>query len=235
LNEPITPTFAEEVISFNKALDFTGILPAGISIMNPFRDNRGIMPVVEEFYNKYYNDHNQRNIILGINPGRFGAGVTGIPFTDTKRLSEKCGISFPGKETHELSSVFIYEMIDRFGGAEKFYSRFFINSVCPLGFTATGKNGKEINYNYYDSRELTEAAREFIVTSISKQIDFGVKRELCFCMGAGRNFRFLSGLNEEHRFFERIIPLEHPRYIMQYRSKNREHYINDYLEKLRLL
>lgn len=32
----------------------------------------------EKFYEKYYSDNNQRILILGINPGRFGAGLTGI-------------------------------------------------------------------------------------------------------------------------------------------------------------
>ena len=39
-----------------------------------------------------------------------------------------------------LSSVFIYDMIAAFGGAEQFYSRFYINSLSLLGFTKNGKN-----------------------------------------------------------------------------------------------
>ncbi len=33
-----------------------------------------------------------RYLILGINPGRFGGGITGIPFTDPIRLQNICGI-----------------------------------------------------------------------------------------------------------------------------------------------
>jgi hypothetical protein len=226
-------TFAEKVISFCKDLDFQGSLPPGISIMNPFRNDPEIIAVISQFYRKFYDDHNSRHIILGINPGRFGAGVTGIPFTDTKRLKEKCGIKFPGPDTYETSSVFVYEMIDTYGGPEKFYNDFFISSVSPLGFTCRGANGKEINCNYYDSRKLTAAVLDFMTDCITRQMGFGIKGDICFCLGTGKNFRFLSELNEKHHFFERIIPLEHPRYIMQYKSKQKNLYINIYIEKLR--
>jgi len=227
-------TFAEKIISFSCELDFGNPLPPGISVMNPFRTDPEIIPLISRFYRKFYNDSNERHIILGINPGRFGAGVTGIPFTDTIRLKEKCGLSVSGIKTYETSSVFIYEMIDEYGGPAKFYSDFFISAVSPLGFTAKGLNGRELNYNYYDDRELTEMLIDFIVTSIEKQLSFGIIRDVCFCLGRGRNFKFLSKLNDDHQFFGRIEPLEHPRFIMQYRSKEKNNYIKMYLEKLRM-
>lgn len=226
-------TFAEKVISFCRGVDFKGSLPEGISIMNPFRNNPEILPVISQFYGKYYNDYNSRYLILGINPGRFGAGVTGIPFTDSKRLHEKCGLSIPGLETFETSSVFVYEMIDEFGGTDKFYSEFFISSVSPLGFTFVGRNGKAVNYNYYDSKELTETIKGFITESLLKQIEFGIKREVCFCLGTGQNYKFLLHLNNELKLFEKIVPLEHPRYVMQYKSRQKDIYINKYIQELK--
>src|SRR5690349_14620961 len=133
------PTFAEKVIRFNHSLDFKGKLPPGINIMNPFRHSL-THETASAFYKKYYNDDQPRRLILGINPGRFGAGLTGVPFTDPKRLKEKCGIDFNGPVTHEPSSVFVYDMIDAFGGAEKFYGKFYITSICPLGFTTSRPN-----------------------------------------------------------------------------------------------
>jgi hypothetical protein len=228
-------TFADKAISFCKELGYNGSLPSGISIMNPFRSNYEIMTVVTQFYQKFYDDTGIRHLILGINPGRFGAGVTGIPFTDTRRLSEKCGITLYGSDTYETSSVFMYEMIDKYGGTESFYSDFYISSVCPLGFTKVTNGGREINYNYYDSRELTECVLDLILRSINKQLEFGIKRDICFSLGTGKNFKFLSELNNEYHFFERIIPLEHPRYIMQYRSNQKRFYIISYIEKLRII
>jgi hypothetical protein len=225
-------TFAERIISFCRDLDFDGSLPNGISVMNPFRNNTGVLTTVSQFYQKFYNDNRERHLILGINPGRFGAGVTGIPFTDTIRLEEKCGLSIKGIKTYETSSVFIYEMIDNYGGPVKFYNDFYISSVSPLGFTSAGKNGKEINYNYYDSKKLTDAIHEFIIESLKRQLEFGIYRDTCFCLGNDKNFRFLSKLNGEHHFFRWIEPLEHPRFIMQYKSKEKQRYIETYLEKL---
>jgi len=226
-------TFADKVISFYSDISFGGKLPEGISIMNPFRNNPQVMKTISLFYRKYYNDNRERHLILGINPGRFGAGATGIPFTDTVRLEKKCGLSLPGIKTHETSSVFFYDMIDKFGGPEKFYGDHYISSVSPLGFTAAGNKGKEVNYNYYDSRELTAALMDFIIDSIKKQLGFGIHRDACFCLGTGKNFKFISELNREHNFFEKIIALEHPRFIMQYRLKKKDLYINHYVTVLR--
>lgn len=222
-------TFAEKVIHFNKTLSFSGELPGGIRIMNPFREDKKVNDVAASFYRKYYNDHLTRHLILGINPGRFGGGITGIPFTDPKRLTEKCGINFHGDMKHEPSSAFVYEMIDAFGGPEKFYQKIYINSICPLGFTLTNDKGKEVNYNYYDSKELSAAVYDFITENIQKQITFGVDTDTAFCFGTGKNEKFLRELNEEKSYFKKIVALEHPRFIMQYKSKTKQFYIDKYI------
>ncbi|WP_373497687.1 uracil-DNA glycosylase family protein [Aquiflexum sp.] len=197
--------------------------------MNPFQEDKNIVPISSSFYKKYYNDNHKRHLILGINPGRFGAGLTGIPFTDPKRLIANCGIEFTGKLAHEPSSVFVYEVIEAFGGEEAFYNRFYIHSICPLGFTSLGKNNKEVNYNYYDSKELTHSVLDFIIANIQKQIGFGIHADICYCFGTGKNEKFLLEINNQFGFFKKIIALEHPRYIMQYKSKSKEEYITKYL------
>ena len=222
-------TFADRVIAFNKNIEFRDDLPAGIRIMNPFKEDENVLPLSSAFYKKYYDDNNNRSLILGINPGRFGGGITGIPFTDTKRLVEKCQLPYKGKITHEPSAVFIYEMIDAFGGPTEFYSKFYINSVCPLGFTFIGNRGNEVNYNYYDSKALTAAVYDFMINNIQAQIKLGVDTDCCFCFGTGKNEKFIRQLNEENKFFKKIVALEHPRYIMQYKSKAKQFYIDKYL------
>jgi hypothetical protein len=226
-------TLANKIIDFNKQLHFKGTLPPGISIMNPYKEAGNALAVSSAFYQKFYNDNDRRHLILGINPGRFGAGVTGVPFTDSKRLTAECDISYHGKETHEPSSVFVYEMIAAFGGPASFYHKFYINSLSPLGFTAPGRNGKEVNYNYYDNKELQNAVYDFIVDNIRKQIALGVDTDICFCFGLGKNEKFLSNLNNEYRFFKRIVALEHPRFIMQYKAKTKQQYIDKYLDAFR--
>lgn len=224
-------TFADKIISFNESIKYDGQLPHNVSIMNPFKENKEALLTSSNFYKKFYDDHDKRYLILGINPGRFGAGVTGVPFTDTKRLSEECGFQFSGKPTHEPSATFVYEVIKAYGGAKKFYARFYIHSVCPLGFTIINDKGKIINYNYYDSKELAEMVYGFIIANIKKQISFGISKDVCFCFGTGKNIRFLDKVNEEFRFFKKIIPLEHPRFIMQYKSKSRQLYVDKYLKE----
>lgn len=223
-------TFADKIIAFNQDLAFHGTLPEGIRVMNPYREDERVLALSSAFYRKYYADAQPRHLVLGINPGRFGSGVTGVAFTDPKRLKSECGIAYPGKETHEPSSVFVYEVIRAYGGPEAFYRDFYISSICPLGFTAPGKNGREVNYNYYDSRELTRAVYDFILDSLRQQLALGVKTDIGFCFGTGKNEHFLRQLNAEHGFFGRIVALPHPRFVMQYQSRNKQAYIDQYLE-----
>lgn len=220
---------ADKIKRFNRDLRYTGELPDSIEIMNPFEQNPAALEASTVFYQKYYDDQQPRYLVLGINPGRLGAGVTGIPFTDTKRLGAICDKEIPGIETHEPSSVFIYEMIDAYGGIEKFYSTFLFHSVCPLGFVKKKDNGKPVNYNYYDSAALIRSTRPFIVESLKKILSFEVHTNICYCLGTGKNYHYLTNLNKEYEFFNQIKPLEHPRYIMQYKSKHKHKYIEKYI------
>jgi len=218
--------FAEMIINFYRSLE-PPRLPKGIEILFP-QENKEVMKVVETFFCKFYNDTNPRHLIFGINPGRFGAGTTGINFTAPKQLKEFCGIDHSFKSQTELSAEFIYESIQAYGGVEKFYANYFITSVSPLGFL---KNG--LNLNYYDDKELQTVATPFIINSIQKQISLGFKTDFCICIGGDKNLKFLSALNQEYEFFDEIVPLPHPRFIMQYRRKQKESYVQQYLLALR--
>ncbi len=226
-------TFSDKVNSFNQRLNFTKPLPEGIQVMNPFKENPSILPITRKFYDKFYSDNRPRFLILGINPGRHGAGVTGIPFTDTIRLEKYCGIKIDEFHSYETSSEFVYHMIEAYGGVKRFYSRYYINAVCPLGFTKRGRQEKQVNYNYYDNKELTNTVYDFILYTLRKQISFEINTDVCYCLGTGKNYKFLTELNEKENLFGKIIPLEHPRYIMQYRRKKLKNYIKKYLRLLK--
>jgi hypothetical protein len=225
-------TLADRILNFYGKVSFNGELPSDISIMNPYADSELIREICKVFYQKYYADNAKRHLILGINPGRLGGGSTGIPFTDTKRLNSDCNISFTDFSSHEPSSVYVYDLIRAYGGPDAFYQKFYINSICPLGFTITNKAGKEVNYNYYDRKDLQDAVGDFILVNIRMQIDLGCYTDKVYCFGTGKNFHYLNKINEKHRFFGQIIALEHPRYIMQYKSKLKENYVDDFLKKL---
>lgn len=215
--------FSQHILSFFRSLQFTVPLPPGVEVMNPFGDKE-TMKVCTQFYNKYYADNNERRIIIGINPGRFGGGITGIPFTDPIRLKQVCGIDNPWPKKQELSSVFMYEMIGAYGGAEAFYRDFYISSISPLGFTKDNKN-----LNYYDDKILQENIRPFVLDCLARQFKFGISRSVAFCLGDGKNFQYLSRLNKEEKLFGTIVPLSHPRFIMQYRVKKKQEYIDYYV------
>lgn len=222
------PYFSDRVNAFNRALYLDATLPDGIDVLNPFRESGPALACADAFYTKYYHDNEPRTLILGINPGRFGGGLTGVPFTDFKRLRDVCGIDPQGQSSHEPSSEFIYRMIAAFGSPDDFYRRFYINSVCPLGFVLEKSKGKWVNYNYYDSPQLYAAVAPFIVQSVLRQIALGCRTDEVFSLGK-KNAQYLERLNEEHRFFGRVTELPHPRYVMQYKHR----YINDYVEEYR--
>lgn len=219
-------TFADRVLVFYKSLAIEGRLPKGVEVLNPYQDEKAFR-LCELFYRKFYHDNNVRTAILGINPGRFGGGITGIPFTDPLKLDNLCGIKNDLPKKTELSADFIYTMIEAFGGMKKFYESYFFSSVSPLGFTLNGKNA-----NYYDTPALAKALEKFIIQSMKAIIDLGVQRKVAFCLGEGTNFKYLSKLNENQGLFEKIIPLAHPRFIMQYKRKFVDQYVNEYVKKL---
>jgi hypothetical protein len=225
-------TFAEQVIAFNAGLSFPNPLPDGVGIMNPFRDNEWATPTAASFYRKYYSDDRQRWLMLGINPGRHGAGLTGVPFTDTKRMEEVCGIPMQGIHSHEPSSVFVYAVIAACGGPTAFYHDVYINSVCPLGFVKQQPGGKAVNYNYYDSKELQRLVEPFAVDCLERQLQFGIRRDVVFVMGTGKNAAFVRYLNDRYKWFGRVVALEHPRYVVQYKARNMEHYVSQYVQAL---
>lgn len=197
-------------------------------MINPFIDNPETMVVMSRFYHKYYNDNKQRRLILGINPSRKGAGVTGVPFTDTKRLATVCGIEMKSAHTHEVSSVFVYDMIEAYGGPERFYSDFYINSPFPLAIIRETKDGSWLNANYYDDSLLFEMVKEFMIESLKKHIDLGLDCSEVFVLGK-KNAVFIEKLNREEKMFDKLTVLEHPRYIQQYKSKERDLYIDKYI------
>jgi hypothetical protein len=220
-------TFAERAIHFYNNLQINTSLPAGAEILNPY-ENPEVKDIVGAFFKRFYDDQQGRVIILGINPGRFGAGITGITFTDPIRLEEDCQIPNDLEKRAELSSRFIYEVISSYGGCQAFYQRFFLSAVSPLGFVRDGRN-----LNYYDDSDLESALGKFIESTLRDQLELGIWRDKAICLGEGKNMKYLEKLNGQLDLFEEIISLPHPRWVMQYRFKRKEEFIGKYLEVLR--
>lgn len=217
--------FGQQVIQYYKEVTIPINLSEGVEVLYPF-DQPEVLRITEAFYSTYFNDHNKRTFLIGINPGRFGGGSTGIPFTDPIRLKEVLGIDNSFELKAELSSKFIYQMIEQITGHEKFYRQFYFTSVSPLGFVKDGKN-----LNYYDIPALQEALENYMVEELKKQIAFGAN-PIAFSLGMGKNIAYLKRINDKYQLFEEVKPLPHPRWVMQYRLKRIDEFIDLYRKEL---
>lgn len=204
-------------------------LPPGVGVLDPFNGPHGaeVRRIVTAFHRRYYSDDRPRRLMLGINPGRLGAGSTGLSFTDTKRCESDLGIPVKGLRTHEPSSDFFYRMVRAAGGAEAFYSRVYVHAICPLGFVKGG-----VNLNYYDDKALERAVTPFVERWLRTLVKCGMRSDAVLIIGTGKNAAYFSKLNERLGLFDRIIALEHPRYVMQYKARSLGLYIDKYLQAL---
>lgn len=203
-----------------------GRLPKGFSWLHP-QPLPDVRRAMQCFFDKYFNDDRPRTLMLGINPGRHGAGITGVNFTAARQLTHPCGIEHPFGSASELSAEFIYELVMAYGGPDHFYRDIFIGSVCPLGFVKEGKN-----INYYDDKTLLRAVTPFIIKSMQQLVSYRVQRQRCVCIGGEKNYKHLAAWNEQYGWFDTIVALPHPRFIMQYRRKDKQHHIDQYLAAL---
>lgn len=206
-------------------------LPKGVGVLDPFNGEHAdeVRRIVTLFHRKFFSNDQPRVLMLGINPGRLGAGSTGLSFTDTKRCESDLGIAVRGIRTHEPSSDFFYRMIRSAGGAEAFYRNVYVHAICPLGFVKPGPNGRDINLNYYDDPALENAVTPFIENWLRNLVSCGMRTDIAFCAGTGKNATYFNKLNDRLGLFGRIVSLEHPRFVMQYKAKQLQTYVDRYL------
>jgi Domain of unknown function (DUF4918) len=233
-------SFGTRLSTFYASLYLETEFPSGIEVLNPYQ-NPPTMACVREFCQQFYHnaetEDKERVSVWGINPGRFGSGLTGISFTDPVILREVCGIETDLGSHRELSAEYVWKVIEEYAGAGKqgaqwFFRHFFVTALCPLGFVKRMEKGV-VNYNFYDDPALFQAVKPFMVKTMHEQCELGIRRDVAICFGTGKLFAAFEKLNTEHHFFKRILPLEHPRFIMQYRRKQLPDYIRKYVETLR--
>ena len=217
-------TFSKQILDFYFTMRKDMPLPNGVETIYPF-DNVETKRVMQTFFNKYYDDNRPRTYLVGINPGRLGSGITGIGFADAYHLDNYCEIPNSFDKRVEISAAFMFEVMEAYGGVEKFYKDFFFTTVMPLGLL---KNDK--NYNYYDDQQTQKALETFIQETLLKQMSFPQAKPNIICVGQGKNLKYLKAFNDKHHCFESIDVLPHPRWVMQYRRKEKQKYIDAYLE-----
>ena len=96
-----------------------------------------------------------------------------------------------------------------------------------MGFTRHG-----LNLNYYDDPAVMESIRDLQPLWMRQQLAFGANRNRCICLGSGKNLKQLRLLNDREGFFDEIVVLDHPRFIMQYKRRFLSDYVSRYLEVL---
>ncbi|MFK0244496.1 uracil-DNA glycosylase family protein [Amycolatopsis azurea] len=229
-------TVAQRILQFNEELAGTTLeLPPGFTVINPFigPQKERVREVTTAFYHKYYDDDKPRRLVLGSSPARRGTAVTGVPFEDAKLLESETGVDVDGYSVSRPSAGFLHDVIGRYGGRQRFYADFVMSFVCPLGLTRTNPKGNEVNCNYYESKTLLALLNSFLLNMLERQLAFGTDTSVCYCIGSGENFTFLSKVNEGQRFFKKIVPLEHPRFITQYNRDREDEFADKYLRAFR--
>lgn len=229
-------TTMDRILQFNEHLAGVNIaMPPGFRIVNPFSGPGAaqVREVTNAFYKRFYDDQRPRRLVLGSSPARRGTAVTGVPFADAELLESECGAKIEGYAVSRGSVGFLDEVVGRYGGHDRFYADFVMNFVCPLGLVRANAKGREVNANYYENRALLESLRPFILDSLRRQMAFAVDSSVCYCIGSGENFRFLSEINQSQKLFKRVEPLEHPRYIAQYNPGRKGEFVDKYVTVLR--
>ncbi len=217
-------TFSKQILDFYFNLPKELPLTNGVETIYPFR-NTETKRVMQTFFQKYYDDVKPRTYLIGINPGRLGSGITGIGFTDAYHLEKYCDIPNSFDKRVEISAAFMFEVMEAYGGVEKFYKDFFFTTVMPLGLL---KNDK--NYNYYDDLQTQTVLTPFIEETLLKQMSVPQAKPNIICVGQGKNLKYLKAFNDKHHCFNSIEVVPHPRWVMQYRRKEKQKYIDAYLD-----
>ena len=72
---------------------------------------------------------------------------------------------------------------------------------------------------------------EFMIDSLKQHIALGLDCSEVYVLGK-KNAQYIQKLNKKAALFKQMVVLEHPRYIQQYKSKEKESYIKKYLQVL---
>lgn len=202
-------------------------LPPGIEVLRPYSDAE-VLRVLGIMCRQYYGGTHQRVGVWGINPGRFGAGITGLSFTDPWAVEHDLGITTKLTGRRELSAEFVSRVIEAYGGPKPFYHDVYMSALCPLGFVRNG-----VNINFYDDADLARRIRPKIIEWMNLTFDAGVRRDVTIVLGAGKLRGYMERFVKDDVRLGQVIYLDHPRYIMQYRRRDVNEYVKLYVETLR--
>ncbi len=196
---------------------FAGLLQErGITMLREFLPYR---PIAEQFWQQYVPEPLPQTVIVGLNPGRLGAGLTGIPLLDFRSLANLLpDTQLPRNET-EPSANFFHRVVQNIG-AEKFYREFYVSNVSAVGYVRDNKN-----CNYPD---LPDAAQRIIEQRFLDEMAVLAPKRI---IALGREVeatvqRLFSGGSVT------ISHLPHPSWIMTYRLREAQSWVRRYTQML---
>lgn len=223
----VSETFAGFVEQFLTSITIPGNLPNGIEVLQPYHDPE-VRRVLNEMCSRHYASASTRIGVWGINPGRFGAGITGLAFTDPWAVQHDLGIPTSLSGRREMSAEFISMVIAAYGGADVFYNDVYMSALSPLGFIRNG-----ININFYDDPALQKMMTPHIIRWMTEVFAHGVQRNVTILLGSGKLRTYMERSVREAVGVSEVIYLDHPRYIMQYRRRDIDRYVELYVETIR--
>ena len=123
----------------------------------------------KSYINKFGASRPRQILLVGMNPGPWGMGQTGVPFGDVDFVGNWMDIQgdvsrpdreHPKKEVvgldchrNEVSGSRLWGWAeDRFGAAENFFENFFVHNYCPLLFLEEGGKNRTPNRLKADER-----------------------------------------------------------------------------------
>jgi len=220
-------SFAQFVERFLTQVSISDHLPSGIEILQPY-GNPEVRRVLHEMCVRYYSSSSRRIGVWGINPGRFGAGLTGLSFTDPWAVHHDLGITTTLSGRREMSAEFISMVIAAYGGPTSFYHDVYMSALSPLGFIRDG-----VNINFYDDPALEKLMTPNIIRWMNDVFEHRVRRDVTILLGSGKLRTFMERSVREAAGVSEVVYLDHPRYIMQYRRRDVVRYVQLYVDTIR--
>jgi len=169
-------------------------MPSSWRLVNPYQN---YWARFEFFINKYYCDNHSCNLIIALNPGRYGCNKTGIALTDENVLATK--LNYPGSiptVMKERTATAIYNIIDELHpDLHTFFSVFYMTNVFPFGVV---KNGKNVEFkDIIRIPSIQMFCRQFIYNTIEI-----FRPEKIICIGRG-----------SEKFMNNHFPSSNPVYL----------------------
>lgn len=207
--------FSENLNRYNLNYEFKRLLNEnGISMLEGYLDQSDIM---DAFCEKFYSNKIPKIVICGINPGRLGAGLTGVPFFDFASLS-KIFPSILRKDT-ENTAQFFFKVIEKIG-VERFFNYFYITNVSSVGYS----KGKS-NFNF---DKLPDNLRSIVFSNFAEEIEL-IKPVKIIALGDAAFNGVESALGKNSY---RLEKLKHPSWIMQYKRNEISFWVQAYADAL---